>query len=179
MTLSISKLSTLFFVFLSGLASAQMGPEGGIFAPPPSPEELDDNDMTEEVEEIEDGRKYVFAQVEEYPVAQACESVESRDEQWACTIYQIQRHIASNFVFPDDARSGPGGQVFIYFEINAKGQVVNVCIDKSSGIKSIDEAGIMAVSSLADFEPARVRGREVRMTYTIPINARTGNDEEE
>ncbi|NVK04296.1 MAG: energy transducer TonB [Flavobacteriia bacterium] len=177
MTLSFSKVSILFFVLLSGLASAQMCPGGGIFAPPPSSDELDESDMIEEVEEIEGGRKYEFTQVTEFPIAEACESAASRDEQWSCTVYQIQRHIASNFVFPEDARSGPGGRVIINFEINAKGQVVNVCIVKSSGIESIDEAGIIAVASLDDFQPARLNGRTVRMTYNVPINASTGNDE--
>lgn len=155
MSISLKYIPLLSFLLFSFFASAQEIPD------------VDNGELESGVLEL--------SEVGTFPYLNGCESSDV-NEQWRCTYQKIQMHIAENFEFPDAARSGPGGRVWINFEINASGDVVNVSVARSSGVPSIDAEGVRAVGTLPRFAPATVDGEPVRMSFHLPITANTGND---
>ncbi|NVK27529.1 MAG: energy transducer TonB [Flavobacteriia bacterium] len=129
--------------------------------------------LIEEVAEASD-EVFDFVRVEAYPVFPGCEGEPTNDEKYRCFETQVRSRIASEFEFPAIARQmGTGGKAYVNFIIERDGSISNVQIVRSSGDASIDQEAVRSVkAALPKMTPAKVGGRAVRMTYTVPINAR-------
>lgn len=117
-----------------------------------------------------------FAEVEKKPIFPGCESLSSEGEQTACFIQSVQKHIAKNFVYPDEAQEKKiEGQMFLSFIINTDGSVSDVEVMRSVH-ESLDKAAIASIETLNDLnpriKPAMQKGAPVRVKMTIPIKAK-------
>jgi protein TonB len=81
-------------------------------------------------------------------------------------------HIGKNFKFPEMARQmGIQGRVFVNFVIEKDGSISNVTVAR--GVDPLlDDEAMRVVKGLPRFQPAKQRGKPVRMQYTVPINAK-------
>lgn len=127
--------------------------------------------VEEEVEEI-----FSFAIVENKPVFPGCEKEKDEDARTQCFQLKIQQHIVRNFKYPEIARQlGIQGKVFVTFIIDKDGSVSNVNVARGVD-PNLDQAAIDAVKSLNNLnpkiQPAKQRGKPVRMSFTVPVNAR-------
>jgi|TARA_B110000238_G_scaffold174405_1_gene194109 protein TonB len=138
--------------------------------------ESTETDESEEIEIVEDDEEsdeiFNFAVVENKPVFPGCEKFATEDEKFMCFNQQIMKHIGSNFEFPELARQmGIQGKVYVNFVIERNGRVSSITIARGVD-KLIDDEAIRVIKKLPTFQPARQRGKPVRMQYTVPINAR-------
>lgn len=162
--------------------------------PPPPPEvievveddvELEDEleiqstetDMEEEVEVIEIEEEVSdevlnFAVVESVPVFPGCENMSTNEEKKACFQQQILKYVSKEFKFPEMARQmGIQGRVYVNFVIEKNGTISNV--DVVRGVDPLlDDEAVRVVNELPKMTPAKQRGKPVRMSFTLPINAR-------
>ena len=68
-------------------------------------------------------------------------------------------------------RNGVEGRVYASFTVNTKGEVVDLKIVKGLG-SGLDEETLRAIKSLPDFIPGKQNGREVNVSFTVPITYR-------
>ena len=123
-------------------------------------------------EEEESDEIFNFAVVENKPVFPGCEKFATEDEKFMCFNQQIMKHIGKNFEFPELARQmGIQGKVYVNFVIERNGRVSSITIARGVD-KLIDDEAIRVIKKLPTFQPAKQRGKPVRMQYTVPINAR-------
>lgn len=127
--------------------------------------------VEEEVDEI-----FSFAIVENKPIFPGCEKEKDEEARSNCFQLKIQQHIARNFKYPEIARQlGIQGKVFVTFVIEKDGTVSNVTVARGVD-PNLDQAAIDAVKSLNNLnpkiQPAKQRGKPVKMSFTIPVNAR-------
>lgn len=119
-----------------------------------------------------DEELYSFAKVENRPVYPGCENLKTEEERFDCFNQSARRFIGENFIFPEmAAQMGIQGKVWVSFVVDKEGKVTNVKVDRGVD-KLVDEEAIRVVSMLPNMSPAKVGGRPVRMSYTLPINAR-------
>lgn len=136
-----------------------------------------DTDESEFVEFIEDvpqetDEVFNFAVVENKPVFPGCENEPNEEAKFQCFQRKMMEFISKEFKFPEMARTmGIQGRVFVNFVIEKNGSISNVEVVRGVD-KLIDEEAVRVVKKLPKFEPAKQRGRPVRMQYTVPINAR-------
>lgn len=64
--------------------------------------------------------------------------------------------------------AGVEGKVYVSFVVNAKGEVVDVKVIKGLGA-GLDEETIRAINLLPRFIPGKQNGREVSVSYSVPI----------
>lgn len=136
-----------------------------------------ETDETEEVEVIEMEEEVSdeilnFAVVESVPVFPGCEDASSNDEKKACFQKQMFGHVRDNFKFPEMARQmGIQGKVYVNFVIEKNGSISNVEVVR--GVDPLlDEEAARVIKQLPDMTPAKQRGKPVRMSFTMPINAK-------
>ena len=71
--------------------------------------------------------------------------------------------------YPGSAlRAGVEGRVYVNFTVNAQGEIVDLKIVKGLG-SGLDEETLRAIKSLPKFIPGRQNGREVSVSFTVPI----------
>lgn len=136
-----------------------------------------ETDETEEVEVIEMEEEVSdeilnFAVVESVPIFPGCEDASSNDEKKACFQKQMFGHVRDNFKFPEMARQmGIQGKVYVNFVIEKNGSISNVEVVR--GVDPLlDEEAARVIKQLPDMTPAKQRGKPVRMSFTMPINAK-------
>ncbi len=136
-----------------------------------------ETDMMEEVEVIEmeeevSDEVLSFAVVESVPVFPGCEDAKDNNERKMCFQQNILRFVSRNFEFPEMARQmGIQGRVYVNFVIEKDGSVSNVEVVR--GIDALlDDEAVRVVKKLPKFTPAKQRGKPVRMSFTLPINAK-------
>lgn len=139
--------------------------------------ESTETDMMEEVEVIEMEEEVSdevlnFAVVESVPVFPGCEDAVTNDEKKQCFQAEIIRFVSRNFKFPEIARNmGVSGKVYVSFVIEKDGSISNVEIAR--GVEeSVDNEAVRVVKSLPKVQPAKQRGKPVRMSFMLPINAK-------
>jgi protein TonB len=67
-----------------------------------------------------------------------------------------------------DLRNGVEGRVYASFTVNSKGEVVDLKVVK--GLSStLDEETLRAIKTLPKFIPGKQNGREVNVSFTVPI----------
>lgn len=136
-----------------------------------------ETDMMEEVEVIEieeevSDEVLSFAVVESVPVFPGCEDAKDNNERKLCFQQNILKFVSRNFEFPEMARQmGIQGRVYVNFVIERDGSVSNVEVVR--GIDALlDDEAVRVVKKLPKFTPAKQRGKPVRMSFTLPINAK-------
>ena len=67
--------------------------------------------------------------------------------------------------------NGVEGKVYASFTVNEKGEIVDLRIVKGLG-SGLDEETIRAIKSLPRFIPGKQNGREVRVSFTVPVTYR-------
>lgn len=136
-----------------------------------------ETDMMEEVEVIEieeevSDEVLSFAVVESVPIFPGCEDAKDNDERKMCFQQEILKFVGRNFEFPEMARQmGIQGRVYVNFVIERNGGVSNVEVIR--GVDPLlDDEAVRVVKKLPKFTPAKQRGKAVRMSFTLPINAK-------
>jgi TonB family protein len=126
-----------------------------------------------DIEEIETNEEvYSFTNVENRPVFPGCENLLTEDERFNCFNLKARQFVGKNFEFPEMAKQmGIQGKVWVSFVIDKDGEVTNVKVDRGVD-KLLDEESLRVVSALPKMSPAKIGGRPVKMSYTLPINAR-------
>ncbi len=129
-----------------------------------------------------------FSVVERIPIIRGCANLSSatQEDQRECMQYQIAKHVGENFEFPEKTRQmGIQGKIYITFVIEKNGKLSNVNISKGvehdykgagrkvrAAAKELDKEAIRVIKLLEFLEPAFQRGKPVRMSFTMPINAK-------
>ena len=127
--------------------------------------DVEDVEVGEEDEEI----IVPFAVIENVPVYPGCEGFKTNDERKACFQEQIQKHIATEFRYPESALElGIKGRVFVTFAIDAKGKVTGIRSRGPDKLLQIEAERIIA--ALPQMTPGKQRGKSVKVPYSIPIN---------
>lgn len=143
-------------------------------------------DVTPVTEDKSD-EKISFAVVENIPVAPGCEHLmeEEQTQQRECMNQYIIGHISENFSFPENARrKGVQAKIYVNFVIERDGSVSNIEVVRGAkdaykdsgkkqrqGARDLDKEAVRVISTLKFVKPAFQRGKPVRMSFTIPINA--------
>lgn len=84
----------------------------------------------------------------------------------AAIVAAIQRAVK----YPSLAlRNEVEGKVYVSFVVNAKGDVIDVQIVKGLG-SGLDEETMRAIRSLPKFIPGKQNGREVSVSFTVPVS---------
>ncbi|MDZ7848420.1 MAG: energy transducer TonB [Owenweeksia sp.] len=133
-------------------------------------------------------KTFEFNMVEQVPIGPGCDSLgdASRAQYRDCRQSYIFGHIAQNFSYPRKARKESiEARIYIKFVIERNGKVdytevvrgaeqlyADARKKKRKAARSLDEEALRVIRSLAFAEPAKQRGKPVRMSFTIPINAR-------
>lgn len=113
-----------------------------------------------------------FAVVEKVPVYEGCEKYDTNEELKLCFQKSILSHVGKSFNYPPNARQqGIQGRNYTSFVIEKDGSIGMIEIVR--GVHPLlDLESIRVVSEIPDVEPATQRGKPVRMSFTLPINAR-------
>ena len=134
--------------------------------------EIDDDAAIDILEVSTDDEVFSFVNVENRPVFPGCENLPTEDERFNCFNLKARQFIGKNFEFPEMAKQmGIQGKVWVSFVIDKDGKVTNVKVDRGVD-KLLDEEAIRVVRMMPKMSPAKVGGRPVKMSYTLPINAR-------
>jgi len=106
-----------------------------------------------------------FAKVEQVPLFPGCENTADPK---ACFQEKIQRHIAKNFKYPEEAQEkGIQGRVSIIFLIDENGKITNIA--KRGPDKSLEDEAVRIISRLPKMRPGSHQGKDVAVPYSIPI----------
>ena len=106
-----------------------------------------------------------FAEVEKVPVFPGCEDAENMRD---CFQQQMQKHIGTNFNYPEEAiEKGIQGRVNIMFIIQKDGTIGNVRMRSPDKILEAEAARI--ISLLPKLVPGEHKGKKVRVPFSIPI----------
>ena len=68
-------------------------------------------------------------------------------------------------------RNGVEGKIYVSFTVNAKGDVIDAKIVKGLG-SGLDEETLRAINTLPKFIPGKQNGREVSVSFTVPVTYR-------
>ncbi|WP_083322467.1 energy transducer TonB [Hymenobacter lapidarius] len=86
----------------------------------------------------------------------------------AAMVAAIQRTVK----YPRQAlTNGIEGKVFVSFTVDAKGEVIDVALVKGLGF-GLDEETMRAIKALPRFIPGRQNGRDVSVSFTVPVTYR-------
>lgn len=121
-----------------------------------------------EVEEVEEDISVPFAVVERVPVFPGCTG-KNNAELRACFEKKVIQHVSKNFRFPELALElGIHGKVFVMFSVDQEGKVSGI---RSRGPdKILEKEAERIIGLLPRMEPAKQRGKAVRVPYSIPIH---------
>lgn len=120
----------------------------------------------------EDDEVLNFAIVEKVPVYQGCEEYDKNEDLKLCFQKSIMSHVGKTFKYPPVARQkGIQGRIYINFVIEKDGSIGMMEVLRGSH-PLLDLEAIRVVSEIPDPQPATQRGKPVRMSFTLPINAR-------
>ncbi len=126
--------------------------------------------------------------VEKIPVIKGCANLdaENQEQQRECMQHNIVKHVGANFKYPENARKrGIQAKIYVGFVIEKDGSISSIEIYKGAedaykdankksraAAKQLDEEAIEVIKSLEFLEPAMQKGKPVRMSFTMPINAK-------
>ncbi len=127
-----------------------------------------------------------FSAVEFVPVAEGCASLKTNVELQQCFQEKLLNHVAKNFKYPENARQyGVGARIFVNFVVEKDGSISNVEVVKGAkdeykkskskikaAAKDLDKAAMAAVSTFKVSRAAIMDDKPVRMSFTLPINAK-------
>ena len=131
-------------------------------------EHYEDIEIEEEIEEEDD--EDVFIVVENMPVF--CNYVMSDINTVIeyCGDEALIKYISKNVKYPPIAKEyNITGKVYTSFIVDKSGSVTNVKVVRGVD-KNLDAESVRVIKSMPKYKPARQRGENVRVQFTIPIN---------
>ena len=115
-------------------------------------------------------RELSFDEVENAPILKGCEE-KTGDESKSCFENAIAEHISENFKYPRRAiKNKIEGDVFIQFSIDQYGYLIDFTTIGPDRI--LEDEAYRIMSSLLVSKPATFKGKNVKITYGIPISFR-------
>lgn len=82
----------------------------------------------------------------------------------------LRQYIAGSVKYPDDAvKEGIQGKVYVTFVVSKDGSVANAKIARGVN-PSLDTEALRVVNALPKWKPGKQRGKDVNVSYTVPIN---------
>ncbi len=106
-----------------------------------------------------------FATVEEAPIFPGCENASDKR---TCFNEMIQKHIAKNFKYPEEAQEyGIQGRVSVMCTIDAEGNIVN--IRKRGPHELLENETVRIISKLPQMKPGKQGGKAVNVPFSIPV----------
>lgn len=107
------------------------------------------------------------------PVYSGCNSNDNNEGRKKCFQQKVLKHTASNFKFPETLRKkGIQGKTYTNFVIEKDGSISSLEI-LISAHELFDFESIRVVSEIPDCDQAAMQdGKPVRMSFTLPINAK-------
>lgn len=81
----------------------------------------------------------------------------------------LDRFIQANIKYPAEAKSqGIQGKVYVQFIVEKDGTLTDIQVRKGVH-KALDAEAVRVVSIMPNWSPGTVRGKKVRVRYTLPI----------
>ena len=115
-------------------------------------------------------REASFDEVTVAPLIEGCEDLEG-DESRDCFENSVTKHISENFKYPRKAlKNQVEGDVFIQFSIDEFGFLIDFTTVGPD--KVLEDEAYRIMSTLKVKKPAQLNGKNVKMTYGIPISFR-------
>lgn len=116
-----------------------------------------------------------IANVESKPIFPGCEALNDEEARLSCFIQSIQKHIAKNFKYPEEAKKEKiQGRIFVTFVVAEDGTVRDIEVARSVH-PLLDKAAIASIASINELnpriKPATQQGKPVSVKFTIPIQA--------
>ena len=124
-------------------------------------QEINEAEATKEKEELkaaaEKGEAIPFQLLEDKPTFNGGDANE------------FSHWVNGNLKYPEAAKaSGLQGRVTLQFVVGPDGKVGNVRVLRSAG-EELDAEAVRVISSSPEWEPGRVDGKPVSVTYTFPV----------
>ncbi len=89
----------------------------------------------------------------------------------------MMKYLSDNIMYPQGAKDkGIQGRVFVGFVVEKDGSVSEVKIMKGVG-GECDEEALRVVKAMPNWKPGKKDGKVVRVSYTLPINFKLGDDQ--
>ena len=89
----------------------------------------------------------------------------------------FSKWVNAHLVYPEAAKdAGVEGRVVLQFTISKEGDLVNAKVLRGCD-PILDAEALRVVSSSPDWEPGRMKGSPVNVTYTFPVVFRLSGDE--
>ena len=105
--------------------------------------------------------------VEEIPVFPGCEDLKE-SKKINCFQEQIQKHIARNFRYPEEAQlNGIQGRVFVQFVLGKDGRIRG--LSSSGAAPILKQEAERIISLLPKIKPAKINGLRVAVPFSMPI----------
>lgn len=122
-------------------------------------------------------KEKVFAIVERMPAMRDCNDLKKESARKTCTYEKIVADLGKAMKYPQIAKEqNIVGTVYMHFVVNDKGKVTDVKVLKGiAGGKVLDQEAIEMVKSLPDFVPGQQRGKNVSVSYNLPIKFSLGD----
>ena len=119
------------------------------------------------LQQIKNEKKYSGGVIEEIPVFPGCENL-SQQEGRKCFNLMMQKHIASNFSYPELAvKKRISGRVSLMFIIDKDGKQTKLRMKGPDPI--LEKEAERIIKLLPIFKPGLQNGKAVRFPYSIPI----------
>lgn len=119
----------------------------------------------------ESNEVFSFEVVETVPVFPGCENAINNEERKICFQQKMLEFVAADFKYPKEAAAlHLQGKIFIQFVVERDGSVSNIKVVRGVGA-SLDSEAVRVIGDLPKIEPARQRGKPVRMSFVMPITA--------
>ncbi|WP_037316675.1 M56 family metallopeptidase [Salegentibacter sp. Hel_I_6] len=118
-----------------------------------------------------------FAVIEEVPIFEGCEGLNSNQERKECMSSKISQFVNTNFNTNLGKELNLKGvnRVITQFRIDETGEVVDVRARASH--PALQEEGIRVISELPKMQPGKQDGKEISVMYSLPIVFQMGESE--
>ena len=82
-------------------------------------------------------------------------------------------YLAQNVKYPVVAiENNIQGRVIVQFAVAKDGKIEDAEVVRSGGDPSLDKEALRVIKAMPKWQPGRLRGKPVRVKYTVPVNFR-------
>ncbi len=121
-------------------------------------------------EEAIENENVPFAVVDEVPQFEVCKHLTGKDGK-NCFEQEMNKHIRNRIQYPEEAiEADIQGRVIVNFVINKNGEIENIVTKGPVNGELLEQEAIRILRLLPKFKPATQRGKNVNVSYIIPIN---------
>jgi TonB family protein len=136
------------------------------------------NGMLDSFPKSKDG---AFMTAEDMPLFPGCEDIDEAEAKRNCAMAKLMKFITENVEYPAAAKKkGIEGFVVVQFNVNEKGEVVDIFIARGIG-GGCDEEAIRVVEKLnnlgSKWTPGYIDGNAVKVKMTLPIRFKLSSEE--